>query len=286
VIIYKKICSPKLSESLWNWALNMSLDSGDNRIVETEKRLGVSMWIERALIVLVLLLHQIDGGDGCLASSCGKIRNISYPFRLKGDPEGCGLREYELSCENNTTLLSLLSGTFHVKAINYNNFTIRVVDPGLQQPNCSSLPRYFLSPSNFTDSYANVLNPYQTSYAKFVNEYIVFLSCSHGVSGNRKYVDTGGCLNWDSKGYTYAMAGDLIAEDLEVGCEVKLVAPTSWWGLDTNNYSYAMMHTALLYGFHLSWISLVCEGRCARTALCYFIDSSQTVECSPGEGSY
>ncbi|QCD99853.1 Wall-associated receptor kinase [Vigna unguiculata] len=258
----------------------MSLDSADNRIVETEKRLGVSMWIERALIVLVLLLHQIDGGDGCLASSCGKIRNISYPFRLKVDPE-CG--PYELSCENNITLLSLLSGRFNVEDINYNNFTMRVVDPGLQQSNCSSLPRYFLSTSNFTDSHTDTLDMYENIYEEeyYQYQYIVFLSCSHGVSGKRKYVDTGGCLNWDSKGYTYAMAGDLLTKDLEVGCDVKLVALTSWWGLNPNNYSYAMMHTALVYGFYLSWIRLVCEHTCGfdNHTYCHFNDSTHSVQC-------
>ncbi|QCD99824.1 somatic embryogenesis receptor kinase 4 [Vigna unguiculata] len=165
------------------------------------------MWIERALIVLVLLLHQIHGGDGCSPSSCGKIRNISYPFRLKGEPEGCG--PFALSCENNITLISLFSGAYHVEAINYNNFTVRVVDPGLQPTNCSSLPRYFIAPYNFSD------------YSYFED------ILGHGVSGNRKYVDTGGCLNWNSKGYTYAMAGELLAKDVEVGCDVKLVALTS-----------------------------------------------------------
>ncbi|KAG2389900.1 uncharacterized protein HKW66_Vig0179730 [Vigna angularis] len=243
------------------------------------------MWRERSLIVLVVLLHQIDGGDGCSPSSCGKITNISYPFRLKGDPQVCG--RYELSCENNITVLSLFSGTFRVEAINYNNFTIRLVDPGLQPTNCSSLPRYFLSPSNFTD---DGLRPYGRWYRngwfydEFFYEHIVFLDCSDGVSGNSKYVDTGGCVNWESKGYIYAMAvGDLLAEDIEVGCDVKLLAPTSWWGLDTNNYSYAIIHKALLYGFQLSWIRLACEGRCTDT-YCYF-SINQRLECA-GEGIF
>ncbi|XP_052736023.1 LEAF RUST 10 DISEASE-RESISTANCE LOCUS RECEPTOR-LIKE PROTEIN KINASE-like 2.3 isoform X3 [Vigna angularis] len=248
------------------------------------------MWRERSLIVLVFLLHQIDGGDGCSPSSCGKITNISYPFRLKGDPKVCG--RYELSCENNITVLSLFSGTFRVEAINYNNFTIRVADPGLQPTNCS-LPRYFLSPTNFTD-FDYALSPpnlgwyrdwpddsdkFLYEYIKFLYEYIVFLNCSHGVRGNHKYVSAGGCVNWESKGYMYAFAGDLSAEDLEVGCEVKLVAPTSWWGLDTNNYSYAIIHKALLYGFQLSWIRLACHDRCSYYFDCHFHSSSLRLQC-------
>ncbi|XP_047173935.1 uncharacterized protein LOC124841666 [Vigna umbellata] len=246
------------------------------------------MWRERSLIVLVFLLHQIDGGDGCSPSSCGKITNISYPFRLKGDPKVCG--RYELSCENNITVLSLFSGTFRVEAINYNNFTIRVADPGLQPTNCSSLPRYFLSPTNFTYSHTNFTDfdyalspPYLSWYRdwdsdKFLYEYIVFLNCSHGVRGNPKYVSAGGCVNWESKGYMYAFAGYLSAEDLEVGCDVKLVAPTSWWGLDTNEYSYATIHTALLYGFQLSWIPLACHDHCSAPFDCYF-SMNQRLEC-------
>jgi len=202
---------------------------------------------------------------------------------------------YELSCENNITLVSLYSRTFHVQAINYNNFTIRVVDPGLQQPNCSSLPRYFLSPFNFTNSY-QLIPPYHRSKDScpyetipgvdwyyhtepLVYEHTVFLNCSHPVTGNPKYVDAGGCVTWESTGYIYAVAGDLIAEEFEVGCDVKLVFPTSWWGLDTNTYSYDMMHTALLYGFEHSWIPLACEGRCVDYYNCYFSSSSQTLEC-------
>jgi len=128
------------------------------------------MWRERALLVILLLLlvQQICAtkkqDHGCPLSSCGKITNITYPFRLKGQPKSCGDNRYELACENNVTVLHLYSGKYHVQAINYNNFTIRVVDPGVdQQTNCSSLPRYFLSRSNFTDTYNYRYNmdPYQ-----------------------------------------------------------------------------------------------------------------------------
>ncbi|XP_048447684.1 putative RING-H2 finger protein ATL21A [Pyrus x bretschneideri] len=78
-------------------------------------------------------------------SSCGHIRNISYPFRLKGDPRHCGDSGYTLSCENNKTILNISSsGDYYVQAINYHNQTIRIVDPGLDKSNCSSLPLHSL----------------------------------------------------------------------------------------------------------------------------------------------
>ncbi|RDX99908.1 Rust resistance kinase Lr10, partial [Mucuna pruriens] len=267
------------------------------------------MWKGRALLVMmVFLVQQIcatnEQDHACPPSSCGKLINITYPFRLRGDPERCGDKRYELACENNVTVLYLYSGKYHVQAINYNNFTIRVVDPGVQQPNCSSLPRYFLSRSNFSDTYdytmVNDTDPYQASQERLsqpqqifnkisfsviqgelVFQHIVFLNCSYPVSDNSKYVDTASCVNWQSKGYIYAIAGDLKAEDIEVDCHVKLVTPTSWWGLDTNKYSYTAMYRALVYGFEISWMHLACEDRCGNfmDSSCNF-DTSGHLQCS------
>ncbi|RVW67733.1 Rust resistance kinase Lr10 [Vitis vinifera] len=77
-------------------------------------------------------------------SSYGDIQNISNPFRLKGDPLGCGHPDpaYELVCENNRTILY---GKYQVAEINYHNYTIRVVVVGLEKSNCFSLPLYSLT---------------------------------------------------------------------------------------------------------------------------------------------
>ncbi|KHN05172.1 Putative receptor-like protein kinase [Glycine soja] len=246
------------------------------------------MWRQRALLVfLLLLVHQIcatnEQEHACPPSSCGKITNITYPFRLKGDPEVCGVNRYWLACENNVTVLYLYSGKYHVQAINYNNFTIRVVDPGVQQPNCSSLPRYFLSPTNFSaidEGYPYLALQNRDYSWEHVFQHIVFLNCRHAVIDNEKYVETDPCIKWHSKGYIYAIAGDLIAKDFEVGCEVKLVAPTSWRGLDTNNSSYTQMHRALLYGFELSWINFACGDQCGYFySDCAFDASIQKLQC-------
>ncbi|XP_022637921.1 uncharacterized protein LOC106763552 [Vigna radiata var. radiata] len=258
------------------------------------------MWRESAFLVILLFrLHQISATKhyvhACPLSSCGKLTNITHPFRLKGDPDRCGDHRYELTCENNVTILSLYSGKYNVQAINYNNFTIRVVDPGVRQSNCSSIPLYFLSRSNFSDSYNFLeidMDAYQTTQerlsepiyfnhirmrevlSKPVSEHVVFMNCNHTVSDNGKYVDTAPCVNWHSKGYTYAIAGDLIAEELEVGCNVKLVTPTSWWGLNTPQYSYSEMHKALAYGFEISWMNRACQDICANS-----MDSSMDGSC-------
>jgi len=251
---------------------------------------------ERALFLLLLLLllhlhHHIYASKEeqehvCPPSSCGKITNITYPFRLQGHPEKCGEKSYELGCENNVTLLYLYSVKYQVLAINYKNYTVRVVDPALQLGNCSSLPLRSLSRSNFSDTYYDYTDPYQAGLRSSENwepltlifEHIVFLNCNHSVRENGKYVETEKCVKWDSKGYAYAVGGDLKAEDIEVGCDIKLVAPTSLRSL--NNHSYTSMHSSLAYGFEISWLQLACQTHnFCSDGFCYFNFASQKLDC-------
>ncbi|KAK2635292.1 hypothetical protein Ddye_030084 [Dipteronia dyeriana] len=80
----------------------------------------------------------------CSSSSCGDIKNISYPFRLKEDPAGCGDPDYQLSCQSNKTILELHSGQYYVKRISYENHIITIVDINLANGRCS-LPHNSLS---------------------------------------------------------------------------------------------------------------------------------------------
>ncbi|THG17645.1 hypothetical protein TEA_014754 [Camellia sinensis var. sinensis] len=110
------------------------------------------------ILLFVLFLVNCDAlrtsDRNCDSSSCGNIQNIRYPFRYEGDPENCGNKRYELACHNNHPLLDLPSAGdpkyYYVQAINYNNYTIRVVDMGIQNGSYSSLPLYSLSYENFT----------------------------------------------------------------------------------------------------------------------------------------
>jgi len=243
----------------------------------------------------------------CPPSSCGKISKISYPFRLKDDPIDCGDSRYELSCENNVTTLNLYSGKYYVKSINYNNFTIRLVDIGIQQDNCSSLPLYFLTQSDFCVRYNYVdkycTDPYQATAGGDSNahlfEHIVYLNCTHRVTNNHKYVNTSSCLSLNSKSkgyYIYAMAGDLIADDFQVGCHVMLVTPTSLLTSFQRNHvlsddvtpnpmhrnkvvSYDVIHKALEYGFEISWLRHIFQDRCKGITQCSLNTSTETLQC-------
>ncbi|GAY64606.1 hypothetical protein CUMW_234810, partial [Citrus unshiu] len=62
------------------------------------------------------------------SSSYGDVKNISYPFRLKGDPAGCGHPELQLPCESNKIILEFNSGKYYVKRISYDKCTISVAE--------------------------------------------------------------------------------------------------------------------------------------------------------------
>ncbi|TYH20874.1 hypothetical protein ES288_A05G463500v1 [Gossypium darwinii] len=84
-----------------------------------------------------------DGRAGksnhCGPSFCGNVY-ISHPFRLKGQPRGCGYSWYELECKRNRTSFPTEYGNFYVLNISYVNQTVRLVDVSLVDENCS-IPR-------------------------------------------------------------------------------------------------------------------------------------------------
>ncbi|PPD70533.1 hypothetical protein GOBAR_DD32590 [Gossypium barbadense] len=108
----------------------------------------------RPLFPLFIFLFFIPGFHArnlqqC-SSSCGDLTNISYPFRLQGDPAGCGDVDFQLSCQNNTAILNFRGGKYYVKGISYDKRTIRVVDVNLAHGTCG-LPYKSLSMSEATE---------------------------------------------------------------------------------------------------------------------------------------
>ena len=208
-----------------------------------------------AFLVLGSSGHKDDAK--CVTSSCGDIHNISYPFRLQQDPEHCGALNHTLECDhNNITVLRLFSQEYHVKAIHYDKRTIRVVDPGLDKNNCSSLPRFPWGRSNLS-----YLDTYGTYWElRYTVKPVIFLKCENPVNSSR-YVSTAPCIN--SEMYGYAVPGSIDAEDVENGCTVY------WMGLTTGmlyeeedrNVSYQDIHDQMVYGFDLWPYLMYCRGK-------------------------
>lgn len=129
------------------------------------------------------LAADLNEQPGCPTSSCGEIP-ISYPFRLKGDPAGCGWQQLELVCNANKTILDWNSGKYHVTDISYSDYTFHVVDASVARGNCS-LPFGFQWPSG-VGIFAN------TSWAGYVNCTRMIKNSMywpvHCLSGNNTFV--------------------------------------------------------------------------------------------------
>ena len=188
-------------------------------------------------MTLLVLLHAfflsicvVVGKDHkiCSPSSCGDIRNISYPFRLKSDPRRCGFPEYELICENNRTMINLqdyYGGKYYEKylvtQINYHNYTIRVVDhPGIvKKQNCwISSPLHsiaaFYSPYPYLFPYSLPNADYAWPLELPIFYKIVLMKCEESVS-QYDYIpivscNTTGYPSSSSPTYVYAVFGDYV----------------------------------------------------------------------------
>ena len=129
-----------------------------------------------SLVVFLSLscCSQTSGAVSECSPSCGNIQ-IKSPFRLQGDPTKCGNKSYELSCEANGSsqsddaILYLFSGKYYVQAINYNNYTIRLVDAGVHntKDNFFSNPVYPLTAFNFT--YPSPYSVYNQCFKKLAS---------------------------------------------------------------------------------------------------------------------
>lgn len=208
-------------------------------------------------------IHTKLEGDKCSPSSCGKLRDIRYPFWLKTHkkthPKTCGDERYSLSCNNNVTTLHLYSEEYLVEAINYENQTIRIVNPNIMKNNCSSLPSYSLSNYNFSygDPYELSQADHSTSHDVRLTKSLVFVSCENPVL-SPLYVDTASCassgaLTRSKLRHSYVVVNGRVS-DLVDSCSVELMAMVSMPGnIGGGNVSFMDIHEELAYGIELSW---------------------------------
>jgi hypothetical protein len=151
------------------------------------------------LLILIFPYNKVDGDeqqDSLCSRRCGVHNNISHPFRLKDSPEKCGDKRYILSCENNDQLILYYEfeqhyRKYYVQSINYNNFTIRLLDFNLHyysSSNSSSLSPY--SSGFYNLNHFDLNAPYLSNQYKLNN---------YGVSSNiltTRSILLVSCPNW------------------------------------------------------------------------------------------
>ncbi|KAK7851453.1 pentatricopeptide repeat-containing protein [Quercus suber] len=147
------------------------------------------------------------------------------------------------------------------KEINYNNYTIRVVDSGIQKDNYFSALSYFFYRYDFSSQWSSLsYDYYRQNYNARI---VVFLSCEKPVN-TPFYLDTSTCNDngeyssnssiSHSKRYKYVTIGTIRAKDVEDSCKLEQMVMTSWPGSDNPDISCTEVHNKLVYGFELSWI--------------------------------
>ena len=212
------------------------------------------------LLLLVPIPCKAKQNHHLCTSSCGNIHNISYPFRLKDDPRSCGEREFELACENNRTIFYLYSGKYRVKEINYEIFTIRVVE------DFSSLSLHLSTYKGLISRRAIHLSNYKglISRRPFLwdqnNSYLSFIDCETPMNSSL-YMDMAPCSKNGSSAfslssnqtYSYVVVGSMQLSDLENSCRIDLEVSASIRGQKIDNNSCSGIHDWLLYGTDLRW---------------------------------
>ncbi|XP_058001066.1 uncharacterized protein LOC131179132 [Hevea brasiliensis] len=261
------------------------------------------MTTETLIFLFLLFSQSCNGRDTslCAPSSCGNNHNIRYPFGLRTDLNNCGDHRFELSCENNFTVLNLFRGKYYVQSINYDNFTIRLVDAGVHQHNCSSFPRFPLPVDYFNDDEIVPYSYYKYQWTKseedkwaklgeppMLSQMIIFIKCPNPVY-SPLYVDTAPCVlrGFNSsvsalkRHYSYVNIGDMKASELMESCSVEMISmfPVS----AKKNMSFIEIHRELAFGFQLSWHKYIIKCEKCYSRSCYR-DSRNRVRCMYMQG--
>ncbi|XP_042035286.1 uncharacterized protein LOC121781629 [Salvia splendens] len=199
--------------------------------------------------LLILSAHA-----NCVPSACGAIRNISYPFRLTSDPNDCGDPRFELTCENNATLVYINSYKYNVKSINYQNSTIMLIDASIKNDTLC-IPSSSPPPSNSMDPYNN----YYSALQRSVN----LISCPNPLQNSSLFTDiTPYCALYSPPpGFRYVKVGRLKASEVPQTCGLDLIVMTSWpkFEYSKKNVSFEEIQQSVLYGFELSFCSWCSE---------------------------
>lgn len=191
-------------------------------------------------------LNEVD-----CSSSCGDIHNIKYPFRLRGDPSGCGDPDYEFSCVNNKTILEIFPGKYYVKNISYTDNLLRLVDVNLANGSCSLPSGSLQNVDGFVQDVRYKGHVNYTSESR-----IRFIKCSRNVTlENQKaynYTEVS-CLRRNGT-FIYAVVDGMYSNyNIQPSCSLVSVTPVDYHDDVYKSPSYEAIVKVLQAGFDLGW---------------------------------
>nr|GMD53696.1 rust resistance kinase Lr10-like isoform X1 [Ipomoea batatas] len=215
--------------------------------------------------------NSIDQNTFSHYSSYAYLPSHASQAYLLSNPNGLRITSAPVPVGTSTILPSL-----------FGNYTIRVVDPDVQENNICSFPKYDLAQYRFS-GYHSSYDIASTTYVP-----IIFLSCPFPMKSSAFVETTKECWNNKSSGgrkapqlYSYAKVGRLYASDLRISCRVELITMTSL-RIQEKNVSSSLLeiHDALMYGFELFWFNAVCYQSCLFSHLCYLDNVKRVVKCN------
>ncbi|CAI9097363.1 OLC1v1033765C1 [Oldenlandia corymbosa var. corymbosa] len=220
--------------------------------------------------------------------NCGDSshQNLRFPFQFDGDNSNpCRYPHFTFSCLHNRTVLYLDS--FYtsekqyyyvdVDSFNFQNRTIRVIDPGLQKGNCSSLPLYPIQHQYLYSAYSDGRNLWLgLRISDEAEDTVVFMSCGNPVKNSQsnstfhRLIDTASCSAsaWyfptksANTSHDYVMVGrNLVPYDIPESCTINKILPVqirdefllSNKTADHDDVAFEHIHNLLADGFQLQW---------------------------------
>ncbi|KAF1877885.1 hypothetical protein Lal_00038194 [Lupinus albus] len=243
-----------------------------------------------SIIFLLTIFQQIccdaKHHQPCPSSSCAKVTNITYPFRLKSYPKHCGDKRLELDCDKNGTVLTFLSGKYYVNNINYSTYTMSLSDAGVvEDATCSFIPRYYLDNNFITVSDIFYQDSLRQNYST-----IAYLNCTNPVKNDRRYVKVNMSHSCGFGGHVYAVWDQEIdylkpiitKSDIKVGCGLMVATSTSkrLSGVELKGeISYGEIHKWMVEGFEVFWFPVICDQICVSKDFGCELNRSGEVQC-------
>ncbi|TYI96135.1 hypothetical protein E1A91_D01G049100v1 [Gossypium mustelinum] len=197
----------------------------------------------------------------CGFTLCGNL-SIRYPFRLTTEPQSCGLKRFELLCDNNRAIFPMDRGNFYVQHIFYDNQTIHIVDVNVDKDDCSiplsSLP--FGSPTSrkFPQIGATSYTYLDTEFEfdTFTYEEMFVMNCSTKMNkswSGANYINACRCSPCPptNKNYFYFLDGGTAHSAFHPSCTVEALVPISLQNI--NGLSTFDIYRRLRMGTQITW---------------------------------
>ncbi|XP_028098068.1 LEAF RUST 10 DISEASE-RESISTANCE LOCUS RECEPTOR-LIKE PROTEIN KINASE-like 1.2 isoform X7 [Camellia sinensis] len=217
--------------------------------------------------------------EACVPKKCGG-QNISYPFWIQGEQESyCGYPGFELTCQNNHSILQVPENNYTVQEIFYGNQSIRISVSNLSSECLPPIRNLSLEVDKFIFAssdipYLHILSNCSLSLPGGLSDY-------NRISCGAKNEDVWG---W---GLALAMFGNNTNLSYALGkCKTQVLAP-----VELNAYDgIADYMKVLRRGFVLQWKASNCNecetsgGRCGFDAssyqfCCFCKDRPHRVSC-------